>query len=248
MENEKRIYGIVSDIDGNNIRQLFDERAKIMADVGGGYTSVLLGDQNPDYAKQWDEFEKKQILPKLELSKSNSFLDIGCGIGRWGESVIPLLRYYCGCDFSAEMIASAKKRISFADADYDFITCSFQQVGAKLQGKKFDRGIIAGVCMYINDSELKDAFSSLISLIDEHSVLYLTETVGIEKRLTLNNFWSEAMRSEYSSIYRTPQEYNDFYSVFFDNGFAIAEQGFLPHLNKEKEYSETDRWYTIMKR
>ena len=36
MENEKRIYGTVSDIDGNNIRQLFDERAKTMADVGWG--------------------------------------------------------------------------------------------------------------------------------------------------------------------------------------------------------------------
>lgn len=36
MENEKRIYGTVADIDGNNIRQLFDGRAKIMADVGEG--------------------------------------------------------------------------------------------------------------------------------------------------------------------------------------------------------------------
>ena len=246
MKNEKRIYGTVSDIDGKSVQKLFDERAKITS--GGEYVSVLLGDQNPDYAKQWNEFEKNTILPKLALSKNNSFLDIGCGIGRWGESVIPLCKYYCGCDFSEEMIASAKQRIHFENANYDFINCSFQQVSTKLQGKKFDRMIIAGVCMYINDSELKECFSSILPFIDDHAVLYLTETCAVEKRLTLNSFWSEAMHSEYSSIYRTPQEYTAFHSVFFDNGFSVVEQGFLPHLNKEKDYSETDRWYAILRR
>ena len=125
MEGEKRIYGKVSDIDGHSVQKLFDERAR---NQSGGYVSVLLGDQNPDYAHFWDEFEKKTILPKLELSKKNSFIDVGCGIGRWGEAVIPLCKYYAGCDFSSEMIAKAKKRISFGDSEYTFINCSFQQV------------------------------------------------------------------------------------------------------------------------
>lgn len=208
----------------------------------------MLGDQNPDYARQWNEFEKNMILPKLELSETSSFIDIGCGIGRWGEIVIPLCKYYCGCDFSTEMIAKAKSRIGFKNSEYDFVNCSFQSVGEKFSGKKFDRGIIAGVCMYINDSELRGCFLSLIKLLDKNAVLYLTETVGVEKRLTLNNFYSKAMNADYSSIYRTPEQYNELYSVFKKNGFSISEQGFLPHLNNEKEYSETDRWYTILKR
>ena len=243
MENNKRIYGTVSDINGASVQKLFDERAKEKKE---GYISVLLGDQNPDYARQWDEFEKKTILPKLNLTGDNSFIDIGCGIGRWGETVIPLCQYYCGCDFSSEMIAQAQQRLNFPNAD--FIPCSFQQIGEKIKGKKFDRGIIAGVCMYINDSEIEECIANFIHLIDDHAILYLTETVAIEKRLTLNAFWSDAMHSEYSSIYRTPDEYNDLYTAFLKAGFTITEQGFLPHFNKEKEYSETDRWYTILQR
>lgn len=246
MDNQKRIYGSASDIDSTRVQKIFDERAKRMT---GGYTSVLLGDQNPEYATLWNKFEKESILPKLELNQSCSFIDIGCGIGRWGETVIPLCKSYYGCDFSEEMINSAKKRISFPGADYNFINCSFQEIGKNLPSSpKFDRGIIAGVCMYINDSDLGKCFSSLVDLISKHAILYLTETVAIEKRLTLNNFWSDAMKTEYSSIYRTPEEYNELYSIFFKAGFERAEQGFLPHLNNETKYSETDRWYTILKR
>ena len=99
--------------------------------------------------------------------------------------------------------------------------------------------------MYINDSEIEECIATFINLIADHAILYLTETVAVEKRLTLNEFWSDA---EYSSIYRTPDEYNQLYKAFLNAGFTITEQGFLPHFNKEKEYSETDRWYTILQR
>jgi ubiquinone/menaquinone biosynthesis C-methylase UbiE len=245
MNAKKRIYNTVSDINACNVQKLFDERAKKMGD---GYTSVLLGDQNPHYAQKWDEFEKTIILPKMELSGSNSFIDIGCGIGRWAESVIPHCAYYCGCDFSAEMVSKAKERIRYSKGNFDFVNCSFQEMEKYVSGKAFDRGIIAGVCMYINDSELEKCFTSFLKNLAKETILYFTETVAITQRLTLNNFYSEAMHADYSSIYRTPQEYNDFYSVFRKAGFEISEQGFLPHLNDEKEFSETDRWYTILKR
>ena len=245
MDNKKRIYNTVSDINANSVQKLFDERAKKMGD---GYTSVLLGDQNPSYAEKWNEFEKKTILPKMELSENNSFIDIGCGIGRWAENIIPHCAYYCGCDFSAEMISKAKERIRFPKANYDFVNCSFQEMGKYISGKMFDRGIIAGVCMYINDSELEKCFASFLSLLSKQTILFFTETVAITQRLTLKDFYSDAMHADYSSIYRTPKEYNDFYSIFCKAGFEISEQSFLPHLNNEKEYSETDRWYTILKR
>ena len=187
-----------------------------------------------------------KVMEDFDPKPDDSFIDIGCGIGRWGEAVIPHCQYYCGCDFSSEMIAQAKQRLNFPNAD--FIPCSFQQIGEKITGKKFDRGIIAGVCMYINDSEIKECIATFINLIADHAILYLTETVAVEKRLTLNEFWSDAMHTEYSSIYRTPDEYNQLYKAFLNAGFTITEQGFLPHFNKEKEYSETDRWYTILQR
>lgn len=245
MEPGSRVYGKVANINREAVHSFFDKRA---SQTTNGYTSVLLGDQNPDYAKKWDKFEKSFILPKLELSEESSFLDIGCGIGRWGDAVIPLCNFYCGCDFSSEMIATAKNRMKSQSNKYEFHTCSFQDTAKELTGKTFDRVIIAGCCMYINDSELSNCFESLLSILKENTIIYLTETVAVEKRLTLNNFYSSAMKTEYSSIYRTPSEYNKLYSILLEKGFEITTQDFMPHLNNEPEYSETDRWYTILRR
>lgn len=247
MENEHRIYGKATDINALTVQDLFNTRAKSMGETNP-YTSVLLGDQNPSYAAEWNSFEKEHILPQLKLSEDCSFLDIGCGLGRWAESVIPLCGYYCGVDFSAEMIKTARERIHFEGKKYDFINCSFQETAEKLAGKKFNRLVISYICMYINDGDLQKCFESLRDLLEEHCIIYLTETVAIKERLTLKEFYSSAMKTDYSTIYRTPAEYTEVYrKTIVSTGGGIV-QGFHPHLNKEKEYSETDRWYSLIER
>ena len=186
-------------------------------------------------------------FPKKE---KKAFL-IGGGIGRWAESIIPEAGYYLGTDFSGEMIKIAQQRCSFENADYDFINVSFQEAcrrsSEKLQ-RKFDRVVIGGVCMYINDADLKDCIAGLIDLLDEHCIMYLTETVAVETRLTLDECPSDALKTTYDVIYRTPSEYNAYYEVFKNAGFRIVKQDYLPHLNNEASFSETDRWYTILER
>ena len=102
--------------------------------------------------------------------------------------------------------------------------------------------------MYINDSEIEQCYKGLLRLLDEHCVVFLNETVAVEKRLTLNEHPSEALKTTYDVIYRTVKEYNEYYNIFIDKGFSIKKQEFLPHLNNETGYSETERWYTILKR
>lgn len=102
--------------------------------------------------------------------------------------------------------------------------------------------------MYINDADLKDCIARLIDLLDEHCIMYLTETVAVETRLTLDECPSDALKTTYDVIYRTPSEYNAYYEVFKNAGFRIVKQDYLPHLNNEASFSETDRWYTILER
>lgn len=247
MQNEHRIYGKSTNIDTSAVQGWFNSRAKSMG-KDNPYTTVLFGDQNPDYARKWDEFEKKHIMPQLKLDGNCSVLDIGCGIGRYAESVIPCCRYYCGVDFSSEMIATAKRRIQFTDKNYEFINCSFQEVAEKLAGKKFNRVIVSYICMYINDTELEKCFMGLETLLAQNCILYLIETVGVKERLTLKDFYSNALKTDYSTIYRTSEEYKEHYKRCLKIGEEKMSSGFMPHLNKEKEYSETDRWYTIIER
>ncbi len=242
MENEHRIYGKETEINADTVKELYNNRAKTMGTTNP-YTSVLLGDQNPEYAEKWNAFEKEHILPMLDIVPDDRVLDIGCGIGRWAETLIPLCSYYCGTDFSSEMIKLAQQRIRIQDKSYDFVNCSFQDILENVAGRNFTKVIIAGVCMYINDKDLRECFASLKKMLAPNARLYLTETVAIEERLTLNNFYSAAMKTDYNVIYRTAKQYNDVYETI---GGKVLKQDFLPHLNKEHEYSETDRWYTLL--
>lgn len=86
---------------------------------------------------------------------------------------------------------------------------------------------------------------TLLTFFKKDSIFYLTETVGVEKRLTLKEFYSDTLQCDYDAIYRTPEEYKEYFKVIEDAGYQVLQQGFLPKLNKEKGFSETDRWYTI---
>jgi SAM-dependent methyltransferase len=249
--NNHRIYGKNVEIKTQNTRRFYDDRAKKLSTMPNPHMSVLLGDQNPEHAGRWNAFEKEHMLPKLKIAVDSRVLDIGCGIGRWAETLIPLSGYYCGVDFSAEMVNAAQALNNSLNKRCSFHNLSFLETvskSASFYGGKFDRLLICGVCMYINDDELHDDFEKLLHLLSHKAVLYLTETVAMQERLTLNECPSEALKTTYDVIYRTPSEYNQYYRILLNAGFSIAEQDCLPKLNNEKAYAETERWYTIFER
>lgn len=246
-----RIYGEQKEINEKNTQEFYNMRAKQIEKMECPYTAVLLGDQNPEHAARWNVFEQENILPKLDITKESNVLDIGCGMGRWAEQVIPLCNYYCGVDFSAEMIKVAKERVSKEEEHFEFLNYSFQELVEQKKEEfkgKFNRLIIAGVCMYINDAELFECLEKLLIFFKESSIFYLTETVGVEKRLTLKEFYSDTLKCDYDAIYRTPEEYKEYFKVIENAGYKMLQQEFLPKLNNEEKFSETDRWYTIYKR
>ena len=80
MSAEKRIYSDKVDVNGDSVRDFYNKRAAAYAaGQKNSNTVVLLGDNHPDYADKWNEYEKKTILPHLNLDKSKKVLDIGCG-------------------------------------------------------------------------------------------------------------------------------------------------------------------------
>ncbi|MHB8129577.1 MAG: class I SAM-dependent methyltransferase [Mobilitalea sp.] len=250
MSNE-RIYGEKVQIRQENTREFYNQRAKRVGDMQCPYTAVLLNDEEPKHAREWNEFEKQYIQPELRIDKDSNVLDIGCGIGRWAETIIPMAKYYLGVDYSDEMVKTAAKRNQYSGKDYEFINMSFQETVEKGQDfyrTKFNRLIIGGVCMYINDAELEQSFKKLNSLLADSCILYLTETVALEKRLTLDEFYSDALGANYDVIYRTAKEYQDYYLELQSSGFKVIKQGYLPKLNQEEKYRETDRYYTILTR
>ncbi len=245
-QNEKnRVYGEVIDIDAGETISFYDKRAHISDLRKETYSTVLLGDQDPEYARKWDQSEKEFILPKLQINSEKTVLDLGCGLGRWASAIVDSAKAYYGVDFSSEMIAVAKERFqtydncyfqnkTFSDALHDF---------AK-EGIGFDVVIIAGVSMYINDDVLTDCYRKLSKVLNKNAIVYIEESVGIKERLTLNHIWSENLQDYYGAIYRTAKEYEDFLKELTEKS-VIVEKGYMDFLDK-KEFSETGHWYCIL--
>ena len=102
--------------------------------------------------------------------------------------------------------------------------------------------------MYINDSDIEGCFRKLLDAAEQKCTIYFLDTVALKERLTLNEIYSSALKSDYSALYRTVEEYDELFGIFEKEGFKKVSQGFMPKLNSEVQYSETDRHYTILKR
>lgn len=246
-EKKTRVYGDSIDINKNKVKSFWNERSNRYTEENP-YQAVKCNDNNKDYVDILDKYEKDIILPKLDINKSSKVLDIGCGVGRLAEVIIPESNYYLGTDFAESLLKIAKKRISFV-GDYDFEVCEFMQTTESEYAKNkgpFNKVILAGVAMYINDKELECCFNNLLNIIDKKATIYISGPIATEERLTLEEFYSSALNSEYSVIYRTIDEYIDVFKVLIDNGFKIVED--KNFLSDKKQYAETERHYFILER
>lgn len=242
--DEKRVYGRNVAIDTEHVHEFYEKRASM-----GNISAVLLG--NTEAVDEKNKFDREIILPKLGITKDARVLDVGCGIGRLAEMVLPQCGFYYGIDFSENMV-NATEKVCFGLATRSQFACramSFSQVtehSPSFYGGKFNAILVSGVCMYINDTELKQIFSRLNELLDNSCTLYFTEPVGLKARLSLLDFPSKELQTDYSAIYRTVEEYTALYSPLLEAGFSIIEQNYRPKFGET--YTDTGRWYTILKR
>lgn len=245
--DEKRIYGKKASIDTKEVQAFYDKRAA--AATSGDLGTVLLGNPDPRFQNQRNAYDRDYILPMLDIGPETRVLDIGCGIGRWAGFILPDCGFYCGVDFSPEMIRIATQVCREKGGDsalYCMTAAEAAEQSADFYGGRFERVIAWGVFTYINDPDAERFFRQLPNLLAEHSIIYLGEPVGLKERLTLNDFPSEALQTTYSAIYRTPEEYMELYAPLFDAGFSVMKREFTPNMGDH--YSDTGRYSFILKR
>lgn len=242
---KERVYGEKVSIDTENTVSFYDQRAKTIKNRKQEYTTVLLGDQDPDFSVKWDAYEKQFILPKLKLNQDKVILDIGCGIGRWAETVANQCKEYYGVDFSSEMIAVAKQNIKNENCHFYAMSAVDAVSNPKITARKYDIVIDVGVSMYINEEELVECYQGLKKLADRDTLFYFEESVGKKERITLNHIWSDNLNAYYGAIYRTREEYKSLIEECM-NGVEFIEEGYLYCLDKE-EHAETSHWYALFK-
>lgn len=247
----RRVIDEKIELDYENIQKFFEQRGE-NKQLQSKYNYVLFQDDCPEVAEQRDLMEKEKIAAILDLKGRNRILDIGCGIGRWGGFLLGYNggeNYYVGIDGSKKMIGLAEENLK----DYSekkLLVGNFQQLPEVLkQGgetEKFNKVFVNGVFMYLNDSDYERALDDIYQVCSEHCEIYIKESMGIERRLTLQDIYSESLSQNYSAIYRSIEEYRESLSNRWKSKFKLIAEGKLFD-EKLTNRAETTDYYFIWK-
>ncbi|WP_028593780.1 class I SAM-dependent methyltransferase [Paenibacillus assamensis] len=249
----ERIYKEHVHIDPESLKDFYKKRAvdKISIDIDAPV--VLCGDKDKSKIEAWTNFELEHRFPLLELDENSVVLEAGCGTGRISKYITPIADTFVGLDYIKEFINIIQLRedIEKKDTTY-FVHSSIQEFVDETVSfpikKKFNRFVISGgVLMYINDDDAKEVMSKLVERFDDECLIYLSEPIALDGRLTLNKFYSEDLENEYSAIYRTKAEYQDMFEVWYNAGFELKtnEEFFYEDIKAQKE---TKQWMFVLQR
>lgn len=234
-----RIYNKKEEINSGKVQQFFENRfckENPLASV------MVRGNSSDNIAYKRNEKEKYLLLNLIDFSNPKEILDIGCGCGRWVENLGHNIKYYDGIDFAEQYIITAKSTYKSFN-NINFYNMDVTNLDISKLKNQYDLIILNGICMYLNDIDLRNLFSSLSSFIRRNGRIYLRESVStINNRLTLKEFYSKELECEYNAIYRTPEEYEN---VIFDLNLKIINNGFL--LDEETgKRDETNQKYWLL--
>ncbi len=247
-----RIYGEYVDIDINQVKTLYSNRAKTHRAVHVDAPVVLSSDAEIENIRRWTEEELKRWFPLFNIDENCSVFEIGFGTGRMTKYITDIAKMYVGIDYVKEFRDTVLKREDITKKEStEFYTTSlvqFVQQNQKKYEKRFNRVFISGgVFMYINDPDLHQTIRNLITLLEDSCLIYISDPIAIKERLTLDTFYSDTIQDNYSAIYRTEEEYMDFFQPLIDAGFQVKiSQEFFEHDIKKME--ETKQWIFILER
>ena len=235
---QTRVYTDKIEIDNNSTKEFWENRANNINNL----QTVLLGSDKTGIEQNTrNEHEKLIVESVIKQIQNPKILDIGCGIGRWAENLINQFDSYTGVDFSEGFINFASEK--FANySNIKFYNNSILNLDKEILNSKFNFIICTGVLMYINDSNIFDILKAFRRVTPEY--VYIQESISLmDARLTLNKFESKDLQTNYNAIYRTKQEYEEYFKT---NGFDIIKTDLLLD-NKSGAREETNAQYWILK-
>ncbi|WP_374341238.1 class I SAM-dependent methyltransferase [Azonexus sp.] len=233
-------------INKKNVEHFFLERAKKIENIGP-VRAVIYQDKNGDLAEKRDAAEKARLLPIIKLDGTQRILDIGCGTGRWTKDLLSRCAYYHGIDFSKQLIQHAKTE-NPESSNLRFSVTPAENYSLKKLGESqpFDRILCFGVLIYMNDNEVAEAFQCMARAAAPKARIILREPIGIEKRLTIRDHYSDELEQNYNAIYRTQTELESVIeNTISTAGFKITEHGDMYPASLNNRSETIQRWFAL---
>lgn len=244
-----RIKNRLENIDYSRTKSFFEKRAEKYKE-NNPYSVTMYQDDNPKLVEERNKEEILKLLPMLKIDKDSKVLDLACGIGRWSDAITSRIREYCGIDFSEELIKLAKQRHSEYNRDfYVGSVVNLKRVLEENNKGKYNRILMIGILMYVNDEDLYSIMNQLAGAAEEKAVICIREPLGVHERLTLKGFYSDELKDNYNAIYRTREELLHLLDqTLLMEGFKVTQSDFLFSKDTLNNRQETAQYYFILER
>jgi len=203
-------------IDSNEVKKFWDSRVKKYNQIP--FESI---------ANLEDAPELLEIKIKLEREKVFSILNIT------GDA--PMCKKVYAVEYSEGLVNLGKNAAKKKGIDnVEFIHQPAQKFTSDI---KFDLILIFGLFVYLNDNECNELVSRIPTYSKTGTRLLLRDGTGIAGRYEIHNRYSEVLKTNYSSIYRTRETYKE---LFNGIGFkTLLDEDMFEEGSPLNKYPET---------
>lgn len=217
-------------IDRHTIKNFWEARGKRFEAPTEAMANL---EPNPELLGLKVAQEQNVVLPRLDLKPDMDVLDIGAGYGQWSMRFAPHVHSVTAVEYADSMLQAgveeAKKR--------NFTNLRFIHSAAEdfIPDKKYQLVFISGLFLYLDDPQAEKVANMAMTALAPGGKLFLREAISLlDQRYMIEDRWSTAMESNYSALYRLPEEF-----IRLFKKLRLVERGhFFPDgspLNKWKE-------------
>ncbi len=236
-----RIYNKNIDIDMKKAQAFFENRFS----KENPQASVMLRATPDNIAEKRDENEAKLIRSLIDFNSldiERRIIDIGCGYGRLAMHFKEQKIIYDGIDSSKTYITAATE--IFKDyKNINFHTMLADELDKNILRNDYNTIFLTGLFVYMNDTAVEDVLKSLTNFVQKGALFYIRESISIiGERLTLKDFHSDELQTEYNAIYRTAQEYEEFMATHLPNAKIISSNLLLDKSTGARKETNQQYW------
>jgi len=234
-----RVFG--AEVDTVYMREFWEKRAK---------THVL----NEALTNLEDDTELLRLKMQKEMPKMHSYinpnkkmsmLDLGSGYGTWAFNFAKDVKLVHAVDYIEDMVKLGRKRAKDEKiTNIKFFESSVQDFPGEL---KYDLVLLSGICLYLNDADMRQMLKKMKNYTKPGTILILREGTGLKERYVIEKEYSKRLHTMYSATYRTGDEYMQ---MFGKVGFElIKDEDMFEEKSPLNKYKETRlRIYKFIRR
>lgn len=222
-------------IDAEKVKAFWENRADRMGEVA--FESIVSLEENEEALAEKIRVETANVFGLLGDCSGKRIVDLGAGIGQWAFRFVERgAADVTAVEYAARLVQIGRQEAARRGVpEIEFVESPAEKFVAD---RKYDIVFISGLFVYLNDDQVRELMPHVMDMIDPgKSVVLLRDGTGIQGRHEINQKMSGHLGTEYSAVYRTPEEY---LALFSEIGLTCThDQNMFPEGHPLNKYPET---------